>query len=188
MMDEAVANLTCTLEANGFANNTILVISSDNGAENFSPVNTGLITGQSYPFRGYKGSYWRGGLSGTAIVHSKLLPKKARGIKYNGQVHITDWLPTLLGRATNGTWSGSYSNHTIDGLDIWNAMITQSKSPREEMVHGVSSTSSVLQYGDMKWFNNVNTPSADYPPFVFKGDQNKSASRLQCSNPSLIDF
>lgn len=33
MMDEAIANLTCVIEANGLANNTIMIISGDNGGE-----------------------------------------------------------------------------------------------------------------------------------------------------------
>lgn len=34
MLDEVVTNLTCTLEDNGFADNTVMIIVSDNGGEN----------------------------------------------------------------------------------------------------------------------------------------------------------
>jgi arylsulfatase A-like enzyme len=52
MVDEAIANLTCTLNNLGLAEKTILIISSDNGG-----VNT--MEGNSYPFRGCKGSLYR---------------------------------------------------------------------------------------------------------------------------------
>ena len=59
--------------------NTVLVLVSDNGGE-------ASVKGNSYPFLGNKGSYYRGGMSGTGFVHSKLLPETARGMSYFGQV------------------------------------------------------------------------------------------------------
>ena len=52
MVDEAVANLTCVLEQYGMADNTVLIIASDNGG-------VSSMTGSSYPFRGNKGSFYR---------------------------------------------------------------------------------------------------------------------------------
>jgi arylsulfatase A-like enzyme len=88
MLDEAVGNLTCALQSNGMAANTILVIASDNGGES-------TIPGNSYPWRGQKGSFYKGGLMGTAIVHSQLLPSTAWGTTYNGLMHVTGELPLI---------------------------------------------------------------------------------------------
>jgi arylsulfatase B/arylsulfatase I/J len=82
MLDEAIANLTCALEKNNMADNTYLFIVSDNGGEKMNP-------GNSYPWRGQKGAYYKGGMFGTAIIHSKLLPPSSWGTKYNGLVHVT---------------------------------------------------------------------------------------------------
>lgn len=82
MVDEAIANLTCTLEKYGFNNNTVLIISGDNGGEYH-------INGNSFPFNGHKGSWNRGGISNNAIIHSKLLPNSRIGTTYDGVVHIT---------------------------------------------------------------------------------------------------
>ena len=142
MLDEAVANLTCALEMHGMADNTVLVLVSDNGGE-------ASVKGNSYPFLGNKGSYFRGGMSGTGFIHSKLLPESVRGQKYEGQMHVTDWLPTLMGLATGNEWSGSLFGAELDGVDQWNAISNAGStvdngwlgtaplvpSPRSEIVH-----------------------------------------------------
>ena len=82
MLDEAIANLTCALETSELSDNTILIIVSDNGGEP-------TVKGNSYPFIGNKGSFFRGGLSGTGFIHSKLLPDNVKGKAYFGQMHVT---------------------------------------------------------------------------------------------------
>lgn len=44
--------------------------------------------GNNVPFRGSKGSLLRGGVSNTAIVHSKLIPESRRGIVFSKPVYI----------------------------------------------------------------------------------------------------
>ena len=82
MMDEAIANLTCALNKFGLSDNTIMIISGDNGGE-------AHMVGSSYPFRGSKGSLFRGGVSNHAIIHSSLIPSERRGGSYDYDVHIT---------------------------------------------------------------------------------------------------
>jgi arylsulfatase A-like enzyme len=82
MLDETVANLTCALESNGMAENTIFIMVSDNGGE-------GTVPGNNFPFRGSKGSYWRGGVSAAGFIHSNLIPEDSRGTSYFGQMHVT---------------------------------------------------------------------------------------------------
>jgi arylsulfatase B len=89
MLDEAVANLTCSLKANGMNDNSILVIASDNGGDP-------LISGSSYPFRGAKGSYSRGGVSATAVVISSMIPEALKGTVYPGNMHITGITISIL--------------------------------------------------------------------------------------------
>lgn len=89
MADEAIANLTCALAASELANNTILIISGDNGGEVHDDSNSVFLQGNNYPLKGYKGMYYRGGVSNTALIHSPLLPSSSRGSTYSGLVHIT---------------------------------------------------------------------------------------------------
>lgn len=85
MLDEVIANLTCALRVNGMTDNTILVITSDNGGEQ-------AVAADSYPFRGHKYDYFRGGLSANGFISASstdIIPSAARGSFYNGQMHIT---------------------------------------------------------------------------------------------------
>jgi arylsulfatase I/J len=45
MMDEAIGNLTCTLNTYGYNENTYLIITSDNGGDPSA-------IGSSYPYKG----------------------------------------------------------------------------------------------------------------------------------------
>jgi hypothetical protein len=129
LLDETVGNLTCALEANGMANNTLFVLASDNGG-------VGEMTGSNHPYRGYKFTTFRGGNSVPGFVYGSegLIPKERRGSTYAGQMHVTDWLPTLMGLATNGTWSGSMVGHSIDGADMWESLMTDGDTAHPEIV------------------------------------------------------
>jgi arylsulfatase A-like enzyme len=130
MLDEAMANLTCALNENGMDKNTIMIIASDNGAEK-------SLIGSNEPFRGTKGSNFRGGVSVNGFIHSQLVPEARRGGSYDGAVHVTDWLPTLMGLATGKEWDGSYVGAKIDGRDVWDAIMNDDESPTTEMAHHV---------------------------------------------------
>ena len=181
MLDDAIANLTCALELNGMADNTVMVLVSDNGGE-------ATVNGNSYPFRGNKGSFFRGGLSATGFVHSKLLPVHARGSKYHGQMHVTDWLPTLMGLATGGQWTGSLFGADLDGMDQWAALSTPgSASPRREILHFHDGTNvSSLQIDMMKLDIGVEEKVMASPDYVFESDQKKTRRSKLCDNPTLM--
>jgi arylsulfatase A-like enzyme len=181
MMDEAIANLTCTLEKYGYADNTIMIIAGDNGGEP-----TGK--GNSIPFRGHKNSTLRGGTSNTAIIHSKLLPESLQGSKYSYLVHITDWLPTLMHIATNGSWTGSYVNASIDGKDLWPGLLSNKSSGREELV--------ILSYPQgaftmmnmtMKYISGLPYAQVDQPLVYFDEDLQPDLQHMICDDPSLVD-
>lgn len=51
-----------------------------------------------YYYRGAKGSYWQGGVRADSFIWSRLLQQPGR--TFDGLMHVTDWLPTLLHAAT----------------------------------------------------------------------------------------
>ena len=183
MLDEAIGNLTCALETYGMAKNTVLVVVSDNGGEQSVP-------GNSLPFIGSKGSYFRGGLSATGLVHSQLLPKHARGTSYDGQMHVTDWLPTLMGLATDNQWTGSLVGAELDGVDQWAALTTPgSTSPRSEIVHYHNgSTVSSIQIDMIKLNQGDVLKPAGVLQFNFQEDLFPELAATSCENPSLMDY
>lgn len=180
MLDEVVTNLTCKLESRNMLSNTVMILVSDNGGESTVP-------GNNFPMRGAKGAISRGGISGTAMIHSQYVPDAMRGQSYHGQVHVTDWLPTLMGLATNGEWESSLSGADIDGSDIWSAVMSNSASPHTEIVHyadGMGNFS--IQQNMIKMDSGFVQSSASVLPFVFSEDLTPDAAVYSCIDPSLM--
>eukprot|EP01035_Chromulina_nebulosa_P017682 gene17682-23272_t len=180
MLDEVISNLTCVLKETGLSDNTILIISGDNGGNS-------EINGNSYPFRGHKDTFFRGGVSNTAIINSPLLPDAARGLKYYGQVHISDWLPTLMGLATDGAWTGSLNGAVLDGKDVWDAIITNSPSPKIEIVLTHYGETCAIQYDNTTYMQSLSAYGVNKPDYVFKSDQDSELSNTLCSNPKEVN-
>ncbi|KAM6919192.1 arylsulfatase I-like [Xenentodon cancila] len=123
-VDESVRNVTYALRKYGYYRNSVIIYSTDNGAQPF----TG---GSNWPLRGRKGTYWEGGVRGVAFVHSPLLRRRRRVSK--DLLHVTDWFPTLVGLA-GGNISQSQG---LDGFDVWSTISEGKESPRQEILHNI---------------------------------------------------
>jgi arylsulfatase A-like enzyme len=87
-MDLQIGRVLGALNANGLAENTIVIFTSDNGGERFA---------DTWPFTGRKTELLEGGLRIPAIVS---WPARIPRGRTTDQVAITmDWLPTLLASA-----------------------------------------------------------------------------------------
>jgi hypothetical protein len=129
MMDRAIGDTVCAIESAGMADNTIMVVASDNGGY-------GKVSPSNFPFRGNKGGYVNGGVKTAAFLYGPpaYIPESARGLQYEGLVHMTDWYATILGLASRGTFDGvPMSGNEIDGLDVFEAIVMNSSSPRTEI-------------------------------------------------------
>ena len=63
-----------------------------------SPLNTGPLDHSSnYPLRAGKGSEFEGGYRVWAMASGPMVPEAVRGTQYDGMMHTSDWLPTLVG-------------------------------------------------------------------------------------------
>jgi hypothetical protein len=146
------------------------------------------VEGSNYPWRGGKGATTRGGVSVTAMVHSSLIPSNMQGQSYGGLMHITDWLPTLMHIATDGQWTGSLTNAELDGLDMWEAILTNATSPRIEIVHYADGNKTVtLQQSNMKFAVIGAISRTTTPVYTFASDLMPQSQRYQCSDASLMD-
>jgi arylsulfatase len=90
--DKHVGHLLDLLDELGIADNTIVIWSTDNGAEVFSWPDGGTI-----PFRGEKNTTWEGGFRVPAMV--RWPGNIPAGSVSNGIVSHQDWFPTLLAAA-----------------------------------------------------------------------------------------
>ncbi|CAB1108130.1 unnamed protein product [Ectocarpus sp. CCAP 1310/34] len=135
-LDKRIGEFVDMLEQEGWLENSVIVVSSDNGA---CPDDGG----SNYPLRGTKQSVFEGGSRVPAFVWSKShLPSHAWGTTYDNLVHSTDWLPTLANIA-GGATSGSAG--ALDGVDQWECLKSNgvggagpgdtSKAPRTELLY-----------------------------------------------------
>ncbi len=93
-LDDIVGSVMTHLEENGLDENTIVVFTTDNGAENFT-----WPDGGQTPFAGGKGTALEGGFRVPAIVRwpGQVPPGRVE----NGIFSGLDWFPTLVAAAGN---------------------------------------------------------------------------------------
>jgi arylsulfatase len=88
-LDDGVGTLLDKLDDLGIADNTIVIFSTDNGAEKFTWPDGGTI-----PFKGEKGTTWEGGFRVPMLVRWPGTVKP--GTVINDIFSQEDWMPTLL--------------------------------------------------------------------------------------------
>jgi arylsulfatase len=91
-LDYVVGELLKKLDDLGIADNTIVVFSSDNGAEIFTWPDGGMM-----PFKGEKGTTWEGGFRAPCLARWPGVIKP--GSIVNDTMSHEDWLPTFLAAA-----------------------------------------------------------------------------------------
>jgi arylsulfatase len=153
--DGMVGQLLDKLDELGITDNTIVMYSTDNGAELLSWPDGGMI-----PFRGEKNTTWEGGFRVPMMV--KWPGKIKPGQVSNEIVSMEDWLPTLLAAAGDsnikekllkGHKAGdmTYKVH-LDGYNMLPYFTGKVKEgPRKEMFYFTDDGQlSALRYGDWK--------------------------------------
>jgi len=153
--DGHVGQLLAKLDELGITENTIIMYSTDNGAELLSWPDGGMI-----PFRGEKNTTWEGGFRVPMMV--KWPGKIKPGQVSNEIISMEDWLPTLLAAAGDpnikekllkGHKAGdmTYKVH-LDGYNMLPYFTgKEKKSPRKEMFYFTDDGQlSALRYGDWK--------------------------------------
>lgn len=128
-LDDVIGELVSALNAKNMWNNTLLVVSSDNG---------GYLSGaNNHPLKGTKGSDWQGGVRVNAFVSGGYLPASVRGQKTEGYIHLADWYATFCGLAGVDPTDHSAAIAglpSIDSLDMWPLISGQnSTSPRVDI-------------------------------------------------------
>ena len=123
-LDEGIGNITSTLEENGYLDDTIIILTTDNGGQ--------TARGSSnLPLRGNKLTVFEGGVRGLAFVWGKNLARK--GYENTGLMHITDWYRTIVEGIAGETLDKDEVEH-LDGFNMWDAINAGSQSPRKEIL------------------------------------------------------
>jgi arylsulfatase A-like enzyme len=137
-LDNSIGDLLKHLDDIGEANNTIVIFTTDNGAEVFTWPDGGMT-----PFRATKGTVFEGGFRVPCMVRwpGKIKP----GTVENGIFSGLDWLPTLAAAAGNpniteqllkGVQLGdrTYKNH-LDGYNQLDFLTGKGPSARHEIFY-----------------------------------------------------
>jgi arylsulfatase len=152
--DRQIGVLLAKLEALGQLENTIIMYSTDNGAETFTWPDGGTTM-----FRGEKNTQWEGGYRVPCLIRWPGTIKP--GTVVNDIGAHEDMLPTLLAAAGNATvvddlrtgrevGGRPYKVH-LDGYDLGPALRGQAEWPRREFLYWTDDGSvAALRYGNWK--------------------------------------
>jgi arylsulfatase A-like enzyme len=153
-MDDSIGALLKHLDDIGEADNTIVVFTTDNGAEVFTWPDGGMT-----PFRGTKGTVYEGGFRAPCIARwpGHIKP----GTVENGIFSALDWFPTLVAAAGNpnitdellkGAKLGdaTYKNH-LDGYNQLALLEGKAPSARREFFYFGGPHLGALRVDDFKF-------------------------------------
>src|SRR6516162_2655362 len=153
-LDDDVGDLLKHLDEIGVADNTIVIFTTDNGAEVFTWPDGGMT-----PFKATKGTVYEGGFRVPCIARwpGKIKP----GAVENGIFSGLDWFPTLCAAAGNpnitqqlleGVKLGdrTYKNH-LDGYNQMDLLLGKGPSARHELFYFGGPKLGALRIDDFKF-------------------------------------
>ena len=153
-MDDSIGALLKHLNDIGEANNTIVIFTTDNGAEVFTWPDGGMT-----PFKNTKGTVGEGGFRVPCIIR---WPGQVKpGVVENGIISGLDWFPTLLAAAGNpnitdqlleGVTLGdrTYKNH-LDGYNQMDVLTGKGPSKRHELFYFGGPALGAVRLDEMKF-------------------------------------
>jgi arylsulfatase A-like enzyme len=153
-LDDSVGVLMKALDDMGEADNTILIFSTDNGAEVFTWPDGGMT-----PFKATKGTVMEGGFRVPCIARwpGKIKPGTVSNDLFSG----LDWFPTLCAAAGNaeitdqllkGVKLGdrTYKNH-LDGYNQMDVLLGKGPSKRHELFYFGGPQLGAVRLDDFKY-------------------------------------
>jgi arylsulfatase A-like enzyme len=153
-MDDSIGEILKHLDDIGEAENTIVIFTTDNGAEVFTWPDGGMT-----PFKATKGTSYEGGFRVPAIIRWPGHVKP--GSVENGIISGLDWFPTLVHAAgnpdiTNQLLKGvklgdrTYKNH-LDGYDQTAMLEGTGPSARHELFYFAGPLLGAIRIDDFKY-------------------------------------
>lgn len=129
LVDESVGKLIDALQKRKMWEDTLFIVSSDNG---------GPVEHESnYPLRGAKGSDLEGGVRAIALAAGPVIPSAQRGKELSQMVHIADWYATfaqLAGVDPRDLRAEEQELPPVDSVSLWPLLSGASlDSPRKEI-------------------------------------------------------
>jgi arylsulfatase A-like enzyme len=153
--DDIIGDVMKKLDEMGVTNNTIVVVSTDNGTEGFS-----WPDGGTTPFKGWKGMGTEGGFRSPAVIRWPGHVKPNQVI--NGIMSGMDWFPTFVAAAgykgdiaadlrKGKELDGKQYKVHLDGYNQMDMLIKGGKSSRHEFWYFTESTLAAARIDDFKY-------------------------------------
>eukprot|EP01090_Pellita_catalonica_P001971 TRINITY_DN11665_c0_g1_i1.p1 TRINITY_DN11665_c0_g1~~TRINITY_DN11665_c0_g1_i1.p1 ORF type:complete len:534 (-),score=84.01 TRINITY_DN11665_c0_g1_i1:340-1773(-) len=130
-VDNSLELLVNKLKAKGMWDDTILIVTTDNGGMPDAPGAFPASAGVNYPLRAGKGTVFEGGVRAIGFVQGgkNVIPASARGTTIQNElIHMVDWLPTLVNMSGNVN-----APNNIDGEDLWDVLVNGAKVARSSI-------------------------------------------------------
>jgi arylsulfatase A-like enzyme len=162
-LDDNIGVVLAKLEEMGQLDNTIVVFTTDNGAEAISFPDGGVT-----PFKGQKGEAWEGGYRAPCVIRwpGHIKP----GTVFNQLFAALDWVPTFVNVAGGPKGDGLKSEieagkypgivrTTLDGVDQRDYLEgTSAKSARDYFFYFSGATPSAVRYKNWKMYYTMSQP------------------------------
>lgn len=140
--DEAVGRILAAIEKNGFADNTLLICTNDNG---------GLTEESNRPFRGTKNTTFEGGVRVPCLMRwpGHLSP----GSVNDSMMHVTDFYSTFV----NLAGARAQQERPLDSVDMTAALFDSAPGPRHEIIYEVTGSVRIptIREGNYKLMGKV---------------------------------
>jgi arylsulfatase len=173
-MDDNIGYVLKKLEDMGQLDNTIVVFTTDNGAEAITFPDGGVT-----PFKGGKLTTWEGGMRAPAVIR---WPEHIKpGTIFDEIFSSLDWLPTFVNIAGGpkgdelkkqieaGKYEGIVKT-TIDGVDQRDFLEGKSGSARDTFFYYTGQHPSAVRYKNWKFYYTMQSPSPTgglLPPITY---------------------
>ncbi len=128
-MDQAIGRVLDTLDAEGLAEDTVVLFFSDNGGAAYSPGGA-----DNAPLRGGKGETFEGGIRVVSLM--RWSGQLAAGARMESIMSVMDVFPTLAEAADVPI----ESTFELDGRSLWPAIAEGKRIPREDYLFFASET------------------------------------------------
>eukprot|EP01065_Artemidia_motanka_P048932 TRINITY_DN801_c0_g1_i1.p1 TRINITY_DN801_c0_g1~~TRINITY_DN801_c0_g1_i1.p1 ORF type:complete len:510 (+),score=136.85 TRINITY_DN801_c0_g1_i1:89-1618(+) len=126
-VDDSVGRLVSSLKSYRLWNDTLLVVTTDNGGMPHYSDKVGpghpASSGCNWPLRAGKSTTFEGGVRAIGMLNGGAVPAQARGTVFQGLMHVSDFFPTILGLVGVGS-------PAVDGVDQWSSILGNSSFPR----------------------------------------------------------
>eukprot|EP01060_Flectonema_neradi_P007077 TRINITY_DN148_c0_g1_i1.p1 TRINITY_DN148_c0_g1~~TRINITY_DN148_c0_g1_i1.p1 ORF type:complete len:493 (+),score=88.02 TRINITY_DN148_c0_g1_i1:78-1556(+) len=132
VLDSAIGETLQLYKDLGIWNNTLMIITTDNGGMTYYQDAFPGSASSNWPLRAGKTTLFEGGVKGVCLLTGgdNVFPSNIRNLKYFGMAHAADLMPTIL---TAAGMSDIVPSLEFDGVSHWESITKNLTSPRSEV-------------------------------------------------------